>query len=481
MMRHLLTALAVLAVATALPADEKKAPAPTGIWIGKMKAGLIELTLAFDIAQKDDALSAKFYSLDQTKEAIPVKGVTFADGTLKVDIADVGANYEGKLNEKGDAISGEFKQSGVAFKLDLTRTDKLPVANRPQTPKGPFPYPTEEVTFENAAAKDLTAKDKDNPPNVKLAGTLTLPKGDGPFPAVVLVSGSGPQDRDETLFEHKPFLVLADHFARHGIACLRYDDRGVGKSTGTQANATSADFATDAHAAVLFLKAHKMIDGKRVGICGHSEGGLIAPMVAAAHPKDVAFIVLLAGPGVSGEKILTEQMFDGSMLQDPKADAKEVKEGIEVILKAMRSDKQGDEFRKELTAVLEAEAAKEKDEKKREEGKKALPAAIGRLCDPWLRWFVAFDPAPTLEKVTCPVLAVNGEKDVQVKAKDNLEAIESALTKGGNKQFKCVEFKGLNHLFQPCKTGQVGEYGQIEQTIAPEVLKTLTEWIHERK
>jgi pimeloyl-ACP methyl ester carboxylesterase len=468
---QLLAVAYLLAFATSVPADDKpKAASPVGIWSGTLKAGVIELKVAFDISKdKDDKLSAKFYSLDQTKEALPVKAVTFADGKLTVDLPDLKAKYDGTLNEKGDAISGEFVQAGMKMKLDLARVEKLPVANRPQTPKAPFPYPTEEVSFDNATAK------------ITLAGTLTLPKGDGPFPAVVLVSGSGPQDRDETLFDHKPFLVLADHFARHGIACLRYDDRGTHKSKGKFVDATSADFATDAYAAVTYLKGRKEIDAKRVGLCGHSEGGIIAPLVATAHPKDVAFIILLAGPGVSGERILAEQMFDGSMLQDPKADEKEVKEVIAAVLRVMRSGKTADDFRKELLAVLEEQVAKEKDEKTREAAKKALPAAVARLADPWMRWFVAHDPAPVLEKVTCPVLAVNGERDVQVKAKDNLGAIESALKKGGNKQFKCVEFKGLNHLFQPSKTGQVSEYGNIEETMAPEVLKALTEWINERK
>ncbi len=461
---------AMLLVTFASADDKPKAASPVGIWLGTLKAGVIELKMAFDISKdKDDKLTAKFYSLDQTKEAIPVKGVTFADGKLALDLSDLGAKYDGTLNDKGDAISGEFVQSGMTMKLDVTRVEKLPVANRPQTPKAPFPYPSEDVTFENKIAK------------FELAGTLTLPKGDGPFPAVVLVSGSGPQDRDETLFDHKPFLVLADHFAKNGIACLRYDDRGTHKSKGKFVDATSADFATDASAAVTYLKGRKEIDAKRIGICGHSEGGIIAPLVAAEHPQDVAFIVLLAGPGVSGDRILFQQAFDFSKQLDPKTDEKEVKESIDAIMPVLRAAKTTDEAKEKLTDVMKGLIAKEKDEKKRAEAEKAVPASVGRLADPWMRWFACHDPAPTLEKVTCPVLAVNGEKDVQVKAKDNLEAIESALKKGGNKTFKCVEFKGLNHLFQPSKTGQVSEYGNIEETMAPEVLKTLTQWIKERK
>jgi len=481
MTRFALIAVALLTLSSSAWAnDTPKAPSPVGVWVGTITVPGGTLKLVFDVARdKDDKLTAKFYSVDQSTMALPVKAVAFADSKLSVDLADLGASFEGKLNEKGDKISGEFKQSGQTFELALSRTDKVPIHNRPQTPKAPFPYPTEDVTFENPVAKDVTVKD--NPPNVKLAGTLTLPKGDGPFPAVVLVSGSGPQDRDETLFFHKPFLVLADHFARNGIACLRYDDRGVGKSTGTQEDATSADFATDAHAAVTYLKSRKEIDSKRIGLCGHSEGGLIAPLVAVAHPKDVAFIVLLAGPGVSGERIMFEQVHDASRLVDPTHEEKSTKEYIDAVMPIMKSGKTTAEAKKELKAALEALLEKEKNEVRKQVAKASLSAGVDRLADPWMRWFVAHDPAPVLEKVTCPVLAVNGEKDTQVKAKGNLEVIESALKKGGNQQFKCVELKGLNHLFQTCKTGLLSEYVQIEETMSPEVLKLVTEWVAERK
>ncbi len=481
-MRHLLTAVALLAAAVPLWADDNpKAASPVGLWLGTLKVSVIELRLVFRIdPDKDDKekLTAKMFSIDQTDQPIPVKAVTFADGKLTLDLPDHGIKFEGKMNEKGDTVSGTLEQ-GAPFPLKLERIEKMPTLNRPQTPKAPFPYPSEEVTFENTAAKDLSVKD--DPPTVKLAGTVTLPKGDGPFPAVVLVSGSGPQDRDETLFGHKPFLVLADHFARNGIACLRYDDRGTHKSKGRFAGATSADFATDAYAAVQYLKAHKKVDPKRVGVAGHSEGGVIAPLVAAAHPDDVGFIILLAGPGVSGERILYQQALDFGKLADATTTEAEVKEFVDAVMPVLKSDTKADEVTKELTEVMKKLVAKEKDEKKRAEAEKGVGAGVARLADPWMRWFIAHDPAPTLEKVKCPVLAVIGEKDAQVRAKDNLEAIESALKRGGNKQFKCVEFKGLNHLFQTCKTGMLSEYGVIEETIAPEVLKGLTEWISERK
>lgn len=457
----------------ALAADPPKAGKdPAGLWLGVLKAGPLDLRLAFQIDRdKDDQekMTAKLISLDQNRAEVPVKTVTFANGKLTLDLPNAGAAYTGTMSEKGDKLTGEFKQGGVTFPLNLDRIEKLPSINRPQTPKAPFPYPSEDVTFENAGAK------------ITLAGTLTMPKRDGPFPAVVLVSGSGPQDRDETLFDHKPFLVLADHFARNGIACLRYDDRGIGKSKGKFADATSADFATDAHAAVTYLKGRKEIDGKRIGIAGHSEGGIIAPLVAAAHPADVGFIVLLAGPGISGERIMYQQAFDFANVLGEKVTEKEIQEFVDAVMPIMRDAKTTKEATEKLTAVMNKFAAEEKDEAKRKEAEKAVPLTVQRLADPWFRWFVQHDPVPTLEKVKCPVLAVNGEKDIQVKAKLNLEVIESTLKKSGNKAYKCVELKGLNHLFQPCKTGMLSEYGQIEETFAPAALKLISDWVSERK
>ena len=464
-------ALVLLLSASAMRAEDKSKPVcdPVGLWLGALKVGSTELRLVFRVEKgKDEKLTGKLISLDQNNAELPITKASFADGKLSLEVAEVAAKYSGAFDEKG-GIQGEFEQNGQSFPLILARIDKLPTAKRPQTPKKPYPYPSDDVTFENESAK------------IKLAGTLTLPKGDGPFPAVVLVSGSGPQDRDETLFEHKPFLVIADHLAKKGIACLRCDDRGVGKSGGTFVGSTSADFATDTYAAVNFLKGNPKIDPKRIGICGHSEGGLIAPLVAAAHPDDVAFIVLMAGPGISGERVLYEQAMDFSKLEDEKIEDREVKEMMEVVLPILKSAKSTADAKEKLKVALGKLIAAETDEKKRKEAEKGLGAALDQYSDPWVRWFVGHDPAPTLAKVKCPVLALNGEKDVQVKPKQNLEAIDAALKKSGHKNYECVEFKGLNHLFQTCKTGAVAEYGRIEQTTAPEVLTRISEWITARK
>jgi pimeloyl-ACP methyl ester carboxylesterase len=473
-MRALVAVLIALVPVFSVCADDKPklaAKDPVGLWLGVLKVGPIHLRMAYQIDRdkKDETkLTAKLISVDQGMAEVPMKTATFADGKLTIELPAATILYTATFDDKG-ALDGEFKQGAQKFPLKLEWIEKLPTMNRPQMPKEPYPYPSEKVTFENDTAK------------IKLAGTLTLPKGDGPFPAVVLVSGSGPQDRDETLFGHKPFLVIADHLAKNGIACLRYADRGMDGSGGKFAGATSADFATDAHAAVKFLKADKRVDAKRIGICGHSEGGIIAPLVAADHPDDVAFIVLLAGPGISGERVMYEQAYDFSKLADEKVTEKEIQEFVDAVMPIMRSDKPTAEAKKELTEAMLKIFATEKDEKKRKQAEEALPASIDRLADPWFRWFVCHDPAPTLAKVKCPVLALNGEKDVQVKAKQNLEVIESTLKKAGHKAFQAVELKGLNHLFQTCKTGQLLEYGEIEETFAPDALKRISDWVNERK
>jgi pimeloyl-ACP methyl ester carboxylesterase len=388
-----------------------------------------------------------------------------------MDLPKLKAKYVGTLADDGQSIKGDFDQAGMKMSLELKRVEKVSTLHRPQTPKPPFPYPVEDVTFENKAA------------GIKLAGTLTLPKGDGPFPAVVTISGSGAQDRDETLFGHKPFLVIADHLARKGVAVLRWDDRGVGKSGGKQTGATSADFATDAHAAVKYLQTRKEIDPKRVGLMGHSEGGLIAPMVAADHPDDVAFIVLLAGPGLPGDEVLRSQ--------------------LHVILKASGEKPEKIELMKRLqraavSAVKKAGAEKGKEEAKEavkaflasltEDERKALgkekpdiDALVGRIADPWMAYFFRFDPRPTLGKVRCPVLAVNGELDLQVVPGENLAAIEKAVKAGGNERVAVKEFPKLNHLFQTAKTGLPNEYGQIEETFDPEALTFISEWVLKQK
>jgi len=306
----------------------------------------------------------------------------------------------------------------------------------------------------------------DNPqaPGVRLAGTLTKPKGAGPFPAVLLITGSGAQNRDEELMGHKPFLVLADYLTRRGIAVLRVDDRGTAESTGNFKTATTQDFATDTMAGVRYLLGRPEIDKKRIGLIGHSEGGVIAPMVAVKMPE-VAFIVMLAGSGVSGAQVIEDQVYQGNLLAgiSPEAAAQN-REFEHKILNIVMSDADPE---KKILALAEGNPALQ-DNLKRQ-----IPA----MRSPWYLYFLAYDPRPTLEKVKCPVLALNGSKDSQVSPELNLPAIEAALKKGGNRDATVQLVPGVNHLFQNAKTGAVSEYREIEETMSPKVLETIAAWI----
>ncbi|HKE19072.1 MAG TPA: alpha/beta fold hydrolase [Kofleriaceae bacterium] len=301
---------------------------------------------------------------------------------------------------------------------------------------------------------------------MKLAGTLTLPRGDGRHPAVLLVSGSGVQDRDETLFGHKPFWVIADHLARHGIACLRVDDRGIGGSSGDPKTATTDDFVGDALAGVAFLATQPRIDPAHIGIIGHSEGGLIGP-IAATRSKQVAFVVMLAGPGVSGAELVPRQL--ERLLKARGAAENEIAADVDkqrAIMKIVASPRDDATARKDVTAVLAGPSGKPAPE---------LAPQLDRLLSPWYRNFARYDPRPTLARVKVPVLALDGELDVQVDADQNVDAIKKALAH--NRKAEVKRLPGLNHLFQHATTGAVDEYGTIAETIAPEVLDLITAWI----
>jgi fermentation-respiration switch protein FrsA (DUF1100 family) len=301
---------------------------------------------------------------------------------------------------------------------------------------------------------------------VELAATLTIPQGKGPFPAVVLITGSGPQDRDEALFGHRPFLVLSDYLTRKGIAVLRADDRGVAKSTGNFALATTADFATDTEAGIAYLKTRPEIDVHKIGLIGHSEGGAIAPMVAARN-RDVAFIVMMAGTGVPGDAVIAEQTklrLEANGVSSAEAEKQGATE-LE-ILTLVKQEKDPIAAEKKLHEKLSGQVTDAQ-----------LGATIQTLNSPWMRYFISFDPATALAKVSCPVLALNGSKDVQVSPSQNLPAIRKALEAGGNKHFEIAELLGLNHLFQTTKTGSPNEYAQIEETIAPVALDKIASWI----
>jgi len=427
-----------------------------GTWEGVGDFGPLRLRIRFHVGTREDgSLGASLVSPDQSPAHVPVASVEVGeDGTVRFDIPSLGASYEGRVDDAAARIEGRFSQSGASFPLDLASIG-VPVARkRPQTPEPPFPYREEEVSYPNPAAGN------------RLAGTLTLPEQGAPFPAVILISGSGQQDRNEEIFGHKPFLVLADRLTRAGIAVLRVDDRGVGGSTGDVAGATSEDFAGDVAAGIDFLSARDDVRADRIGLVGHSEGGLIAPLVATRR-DDVAFVVLLAGPGVSGAEIL----FDQAELLARAAGATDAfvegnRAQQERIFAILRETADPALARQRLREVLDDDAA-------------AL-AQLDQVASPWFRYFVLHDPAPILRELACPVLALNGELDLQVPCERNLAAIRAALEAGGNPDFEVRAYPGLNHLFQHAATGAVAEYGEIEETIAPQALDDVTNWIRAR-
>ena len=427
-----------------------------GIWLGTLDAGATKLRLVLKIANGPDGLTASLQSPDQSQQWLPANSATRSGDSLNFTIESLGVVYDGKIDAGLNSIDGTFTQGGRPLPLALKRVkDQAELETRhPQNPVKPYPYREEEVTYANKAAGNT------------LAGTLTIPPGKGPFPAVLLISGSGPNDRDETVFGHKPFLVLSDYLTRKGIVVLRVDKRGVGKSTGDLAHATTADFATDAEAGVQYLKTRAEADPRRIGLIGHSEGGTVAPMLAAGDPG-VRFIVLMAGPGVPGDQIIVEQ---GRLIEEAAGATKEKA--------AQDADKQ-----RELFALVEKEkddAVLGKELREKLAGRvpdAQIDVAIQQLTSPWMRYTLTYDPATALRKVACPVLALNGEKDLQVSAAQNLPAIKKALEEGGNKQIEIDELPGLNHLFQTAKTGSPTEYAQIEETISPVALDKVASWI----
>lgn len=436
-----------------------------GIWQGSLNASGIEYPIVIKITGKQDrSLTATMDNFYQRMKGIPVDEIAFKEGNLSLRIKSV--LLEGRLSKDGLSIDGQWKQGGQSLPIMLLRVDKAPELNRPQEPVKPYPYREEQVIYRNEQA------------GIRIAGTLTMPLMEAPFPAVLLISGSGGQDRDSTELGHKPFLVLSDYLTRLGIAVLRVDDRGVGESTGDFAQVTSGDFAGDVLAGVEYLKSREDINPKKIGLIGHSEGGIIAPMVAAQSP-DVAFIVMMAGTGLNGEEILYLQ---GALLarangakDDTIAKLRLLQERIYTLLKQETDDEAAAE---KLRVILENAQLQLGEEEKQ----KMLFSAYMKIINiiPWYRHLLISDPKPTLMKVQCPVLAINGDKDLQVPSEENLHAIEEALKAGGNKDYTVKELPDLNHLFQTAETGALSEYGKIEETISPSALDAIADWVLEQ-
>lgn len=435
----------------------------TGQWNGILNVQGMQLRVVFNIIKTGTGYSTTMDSPDQGAKGIPVTSTSFENLTLKLEVKSAGIEYEGILN-KDNIIAGNFKQAGQSFPLNLSKekVEKTKLL-RSQEPVKPYPYYSEDITFVN------------NKAGITLAGTLTLPKKKGNFPAVVLITGSGPQNRDEELLGHKPFLVLSDYLTKNGIAVLRFDDRGVALSQGDFKTATTLDFATDVEAAVKYLLTRKEINKTKIGLIGHSEGGIIAPMVAAKL-KNIRFIVLLAGTGIRGDKLLLlqeELIGRASGISETKLQkTKTINKGaFDIIIKSPNNKT----LKKDLTNYFKTDTASEKPAGLNAD--EFINLQIQQLTNPWMIYFIKYNPAIALEKVKCPVLAINGANDLQVPAKINLEAIKKALTKGGNKNVTIEELPNLNHLFQECKTGLPNEYATIDQTFSPTALANIIKWI----
>jgi uncharacterized protein len=434
--------------------------AAEGIWQGALEGNGMRLRLQLHVSHDDQKhLVAALDSPDQGVSGLPAIKVSQKDAAFHFEIPVVSGIYDGVLNAAKNVINGNWAQNGTEQKLDFQRSDQLLDLIRPQNPTKPYPYKEEEITFPSAGAK------------ISLAATLTLPPGQGPFPTTILISDSGPTDRDESLAGHRPFLILADHLTRKGIAVLRFDKRGIGKSTGDYASATTEDFAVDAQAALVYLKTRKEIDAKKIGLIGHSEGGLIAPLVAT-HSSDVAWIVLLAGPGLKGEDTLLLQ--SELILRVAGVNDAEVARTLAFNKRTyalVREEKDPAALEAKLSELVRNTST----------GAALPPAAVQSqvrmMVSPWFRFYLDYDPVPALQKTACPVLALNGEKDLQISPKENLSKMQKALQDGGNKDFQATELPGLNHLFQHAPTGSPTEYGGIEETMAPLALNAVSEWI----
>ncbi len=449
------------AAAAAVPATDL-----AGDWAGALDVGAVQLRLVLKVeAAADGTLSAVLDSVDQGAK-MPVEALALDQRTLRFSIPAIGGAYEGTLTAAGDAFEGTWSQGGRSLPLTLTRTEEPFELKRPQTPRAPFPYESREVDFENAAD------------GVALAGTLLTPEGEGPFPAVLFVTGSGPQDRNETLMGHAPFHVIADHLARHGVASLRYDDRGFGESTGDHLGSTVTDFAEDAAAGAAFLAVQPKIDREAVGILGHSEGGLAGPH-AATLEDEIDFLVLLAPPGVplpdllqrQGADMMRLQGFDESVIE--MAAAAQAEDLALVRDESVSGQALQEALRERTKRRIEALGAEEAARLGLTE--EQAEQSIAQASTPWFRSLLRADPAVHLRQVDVPVLALFGGKDFQVAAEENAAALREASPSS-----EVRILPGLNHLFQHAETGGIDEYGQIEETIAPEVLEIVTEWIRAR-
>ena len=458
----LFRAASAIAVLVALTSASDRADL-SGPWSGKIQ-GMLRLVL--HVQRGGGGYAATLDSPDQSAMGMTIDTFALEGDSVRFEMHALSASFAGRMSADGNTIAGEWRQGGLALPLSFARGAGAPVRHA-QEAWPPYPYDTLEVSVPNPKAAGVT-----------LAGTLTLPRGKGPFSAAILITGSGPEDRDETIFGHRPFRVLADHLTRRGVAVLRLDDRGVGRSTGKFAGATSEDFAGDILASVAVLRGRSEIAPRQIGLIGHSEGGLIAPIVAN-RSRDVAYVVLMAGPGLPGDSLLMLQsaLMRRSIGVDDAALAQERVVSRRLYAAAHRGDSVAVIDAAHELVELQLAGLPEAQRGALGDPDSIAASAVRQFWSPWMRFFVAYDPAPALERLKVPVLALNGSKDLQVPPREDLAAIRAALARGGNRDVTVRELPGLNHLFQTAGTGSVAEYAGIDETIAPAALDTISTWI----
>jgi alpha/beta superfamily hydrolase len=442
-----------------------------GTWYGTLAVpNGVKLHLVFHITKNGDTYTSTFDSPDQSAFGLSIDSTNVKGSQLIILASKYGIKYSGTYLPDSNKIKGTFTQGSGSLTLDLSTTKPSAsiIPRRLQDPLT-FPYHQEEITFTNVKGGD------------KLAGTLTMPSDGKATKIVILITGSGPQNRNEEIvqFNHRPFLVWSDWLTRKGIAVLRFDDRGIAKSTGDFNSATTSDFSDDVEAAVQYIKSRNDLDKLEIGLMGHSEGGMIAPMVAS-RDKAVKFIVLLAGPGVPIKELMLRQISEQLQLSGVSADS--IKFSLSMndklftytiqhpkLTATALNQKIDSIIRYDLKYVYHANPSETSIEQ--------MVTAGQALSSPWFRYFISFNPGDYLSKVKCPVLALDGTLDMQVNGKDNLAGIQSDLEKGGNQHFQVILLPDLNHLFQKATTGSVAEYSQIEETVDPVALQTVSDWI----
>jgi pimeloyl-ACP methyl ester carboxylesterase len=443
------------------------------IYAGSLRDSSGTLRLLFKLANDDSGKRIGIMeSVDEGEMERPIDSISEHDSSVVYGVSSLAGIFVGIVAPDHGRILGNWIQGSSSITLNLVPVPLVPILRRPQDPTKPYPYNEEEVSYQNKEAK------------ISLGATLTLPKGNGPFPAVVLITGSGQQDRNETIFGHHPFWVLADYLTRRGIAVLRVDDRGAGTSGGAFDTSTTLDFASDTRAGIQYLKTRKEINKHEIGLIGHSEGGLIAPMIASTD-KDVAFIVLMAGPGISSREVMHLQrvaLFESQ----GKIDETSLKvitgfDAADSLVATLHGGNDAPTLARLDSMImvilhLQTGTSDTSDASQKTLGRYATMEKLS-LLSPWHRYFIAYDPKPALMKVHCPVLAINGSLDRQVPVKEDLDGIRSALKAGGDKNVTIVELSGLNHLFQTAKTGGVEEYPKIQETVSPLALETIGDWI----